>query len=58
MRINVFSLKELHQSSEKYCEKLCPLRQEEFCVLCPESSGYICPIAYYLDKLESGELKQ
>ena len=59
MRINVFSLSELNKSAEAFCGKFCPLKEDEYCVLSPESAGgIICPISYFIDKLETGELKK
>lgn len=58
MTIHIYSLQELNKAAEKYCKDYCSLRQEIHCVLSPESSGYVCPISYYLDKLETGELRK
>lgn len=57
MTVRIYNLQELNKASEKYCEKYCPLRQNEYCVLCT-STDMICPISYYLDKLETGELRK
>lgn len=58
MTVRIYNLQELNKAAERYCAKYCPLRQEEHCVLSPESTGMICPISYYLDKLETGELRK
>jgi hypothetical protein len=58
MTIHIYSLQELNKAAEKYCQKYCSLRDNEYCVLNAVSSGIICPISYYLDKLETGELRK
>ena len=57
MTVKIYNLKELNNAAERYCRDYCSLRQGIYCVLYPQTSGIICPISYYLDKLETGELK-
>lgn len=58
MRINVFNQTELRQASSIFCFEYCPMREFGECVLSPGTTGTICNVEYFLEKLLSGELKK
>lgn len=56
--IKIFSIQEIRAAAKKFCFGFCPMKEFGECVLNPETSGTICILEYYLEKLESGELRK